>query len=230
MLLDARSVTALRTGAVAAVAAAGARASPGARTVGIDRLRPARGVGRALPRRRRLRARRLLRPQRRGRRRARGRARLGAGLARARRSLPTSSAASRPGAQIVVDAGDLRPGPAPQHARRRRPGQGRGDVGRGRRVRAVLRRVGAGLARRRADRRRCRPGCVAREQVTELGAVLAGDARRARRTPRRSRCSTRPAWRSRTSPSPRPRSGVARRPRGGPDRPAVAGGVCGNPA
>ena len=45
------------------------------------------------------------------------------------------------------------PGTAPQHARRRRPRQVRGERRRGRRVRAVLRRVGAGVARRRADRR-----------------------------------------------------------------------------
>ena len=40
-----------------------------------------------------------------------------------------------PGHEIVVDAGDLRPGHAPEHARRRRAGQGR-DVGRRGRARA----------------------------------------------------------------------------------------------
>ena len=63
-LLDARSVTALRTGAVAAVGRARARARR--REDGGDRgLRPARRVGRALPGRRRLRARRVLRSARR---------------------------------------------------------------------------------------------------------------------------------------------------------------------
>ena len=63
MLLDARSVTALRTGAVAAVAAQAL--APAGRAHGRDhRLRTARGVGGALPGRRRLRPRRLLRPAR----------------------------------------------------------------------------------------------------------------------------------------------------------------------
>ena len=61
MLLDARAVTALRTGAVAAVATQ-ALAAPDAATRGDHRLRPARRVDRALPRRRRLLGRRVLRP------------------------------------------------------------------------------------------------------------------------------------------------------------------------
>ncbi len=59
MLLDARSVTALRTGAVAAVATAGARRAR--RSHGRDRrLRAARRLDRALPGRGRLRRRGLL--------------------------------------------------------------------------------------------------------------------------------------------------------------------------
>ena len=59
-----------------------------------------------------------------------------------------------PGHEPVVRASDLRPGRAPQHARRRRPGQGRGRARRDRPLPALLRRVGAGEPRRRADRRR----------------------------------------------------------------------------
>ena len=75
MLLDARAVTALRTGAVAAVAAQ-ALARDGRGVGRRDRLRAARRLGRPLPRRRRLRARRLRRPAAGGGRGARGRARL----------------------------------------------------------------------------------------------------------------------------------------------------------
>ena len=67
-LLDARAVTALRTGAVAAVASL-ALAPADARSVGIVGCGLQRRVGRALHGRRRLRAGRLLRPARRGRRR-----------------------------------------------------------------------------------------------------------------------------------------------------------------
>ena len=89
-ILDARSVTALRTGAVAAVAAQ-ALAAPERASARDRRLRAARRVGGALPGGRRLRARRLLRPARRRRRGARrrssgglarGHARGGAGLRR----------------------------------------------------------------------------------------------------------------------------------------------------
>ncbi len=44
-------------------------------------------------------------------------------------------------------------------------------------------------------------GQVGRDDVTDLGAVLAGDARPAAEPTRRSPSSTRPAWRSRTSGS-----------------------------
>ena len=53
-----------------------------------------------------------------------------------------------PGAEPVVRVGDLRPGRAPEHARRRRPGQGRGRDRRGGPLRAVLRRVASGQSRR----------------------------------------------------------------------------------
>ncbi len=59
-----------------------------------------------------------------------------------------------PGHQVVVEGGRPASRPAPEHARRRRAGQGRGHHRCGRVVRAVLRRVGPGLTRRRADRRR----------------------------------------------------------------------------
>ena len=62
-----------------------------------------------------------------------------------------------PGSEPVVAESDMRPGRAPQHARRRRAGQGRGRAGRGGGLRALLRRVGAGLARRRAHRGGRRP-------------------------------------------------------------------------
>ena len=80
-----------------------------------------------------------------------------------------------PGAEIVIDAGDLRPGPAPQHARRRRPGKAEASVG------AVAscalfcdeweQASHGGELTGAVD-----AGLVARERVTELGAVLAGDA------------------------------------------------------
>ena len=62
MLLDARSVTALRTGAVAAVATQ-ALAAPQSAARRDRRVRPARGLDRALSRRGRLRAGRLLGPE-----------------------------------------------------------------------------------------------------------------------------------------------------------------------
>ena len=174
-LLDARSVTALRTGAVAAVAAR-ALARDG-RADGRDRrLRAARRVGGALPGRRRLRPRRLRRPT------AEAARALAAelGWARRRRAPPRWRCdvvcCVTPGPRARRRRRRPAPRPAPEHARRRRPGQGRGD-GRGRhRLRAVLRRVGAGHARRRADRRGRGRALVTRDEVTDLGAVLAGDA------------------------------------------------------
>ncbi len=92
MLLDARSVTALRTGAVAAVAAR-ALAPASARTRGDHRLRAARRVDRALPGGGGLRPRRLLRSERAGGPRPGRRARLARRGPRQPPSLPTSSAA-----------------------------------------------------------------------------------------------------------------------------------------
>ena len=63
MLLDARSVTALRTGAVAAVATQ-ALARADARTVGLDRVRPSWRLGRAVPGGGGVRAGRVPRPAR----------------------------------------------------------------------------------------------------------------------------------------------------------------------
>ena len=151
MLLDARSVTALRTGAAAAVASA-TLAPTDARTVGIvgcglhgawvARCLLAAGYGpgvcfdvdgarRRAPRRRD--GPRLARRQPRGGGRAGGRLMRHAGRG----------------------GGDRRAGPPPrgtsEHARRRCSGQGGGDRRGGRRLRPVLRRVGAGLAWRRAD-------------------------------------------------------------------------------
>ena len=82
-LVDVRAVTALRTGAVAAVAAQ-ELAREDARSVGHRRLRPARRVGGALPGRGRVRAGRLLRRRPRGGRRAGRRAGLGGRRARGR--------------------------------------------------------------------------------------------------------------------------------------------------
>ena len=93
MLMDARSVTALRTGAVAAVAAiALARQRRADRR--DHRMRAARRVVGAMPGGRRLRPRRLPRPAGRGRRRARAGARLDRRFAGRRRSDATWSAAS----------------------------------------------------------------------------------------------------------------------------------------
>ncbi len=69
-----------------------------------------------------------------------------------RRWPPTSSAASRRAPRPSSTPATCVPG-STQHARRRRPGQGGGDDRRRRRLHAVLRRVGAGVARRRADGR-----------------------------------------------------------------------------
>ena len=118
-LVDVRAVTALRTGAVAAVAAQ-ELAREDARTVGIvgcglhgtwaARCLAAAEYGPG----------RLLRPRPRGRRAARGRARLG-GRARARtRSACDVVTCVTPGNEPVVRRDDLRPGHASQHAGRGR--------------------------------------------------------------------------------------------------------------
>ena len=162
----------------------GGRRAGGGPARGDRRLRAARRVGGALPGRGRLRAGRLLRPRRR----------------RARRRWPSElgwTAGSKadalaqdvvccvtPGHEIVVEAGDLHAGPAPQHARRRRAGEGRGDRRRRRVVRAVLRRVGPGLARRRADRRG-RGRASSRASRSPTSAPCSPARRRGGRAPRR---------------------------------------------
>ena len=107
-LIDAQAVTALRTGAVAAIAAQ--ELGPRGRLDGGDhRLRRVRRVGRALPRRGGVRAGHLLRPGPRSRRRPRRRAGLGGrqprGRARLRRRDLRDAGPRAGGAQR-----DLRPG------------------------------------------------------------------------------------------------------------------------
>ena len=152
MLLDARAVTALRTGAVAAVAAQ-ALARRGRRDGRRDRLRAARRLGRALPRRRRLRAGRLL-PTRAPRRPPRWRASSAGAPAIARAALACDVVCCvTPGHEPVVDVDDLRPGLHLNMLGADGPGKAEATRRGGRALRAVLRRVGAGVARRRADRR-----------------------------------------------------------------------------
>ena len=144
-IVDARSVTALRTGAVAAVAAQ-ALAAPGAASAGLigsglhgawaARCLAAAGYAAGVCHDPRADV---------GAGAGGGaRRRLARGHARARRWPATSSRCVTPGNEPVVDRGRPAARDAPQHARRGRPGQGRGDGRRRRRVRAVLRRVGAG--------------------------------------------------------------------------------------
>jgi alanine dehydrogenase len=174
MLLDARSVTALRTGAVAAVAAQ-ALARPQARTVGIigcglhgawsARCMAASGFGPGVcqdPRREAADA-------------------LAAELdwdagSRAQALRCDVVCCVTPGAEIVIDAGDLRPGVHLNMLGADGPGKAEATIG------AVAscslfcdeweqashggELTGAVTA-----------GLVSREQVTELGAVLAGEAR-----------------------------------------------------
>ena len=178
-LVDVRSVTALRTGAVAAVAAQ-ELAREDASTVGIVGLRPARRLGGALPGRRRVRPGRLLRPRPRGGRGAGRRAGLGGRQPRGRARRATSSTCVTPGAEPVVRAADLRPGAHLNMLGADGPGKAEADVeavercelfcdewhqashggeltgrGRGRAGRARPRdRAGRGAHRRRAGARR----------------------------------------------------------------------------
>ena len=155
-MLDARAVTALRTGAAAAVAAQ-ELAREDARTRRPGRLRAARHVGRALPRRCGVRARRVLRPGPGRRRRRRGGRWGGRSETWPRRSRATSSARSRraprpwstrprcvPGQHLNLLGADG-PGKAEATVEAIAARAGRGPD--------LLRRVGAGLPRRRADRR-----------------------------------------------------------------------------
>ena len=106
-----------------------------------------------------------------------------------------------PGHEPVVRAGGAAARPAPEPARRRRPGKGRGRGGGDRpcprRGPPVLRRVAPGKQRRRADRRR-RGGRGRPRRRRRGGSRLRRPGRRAAAPTRRSRCSTRPAWPSRT--------------------------------
>ena len=80
-----------------------------------------------------------------------------------------------PGADVLYPAGSLEAGPARIADGRRRAREGRGR-GRGAPPCApLLRRLGAGEPRGRV-RRAVRPGVIGRDDVTELGAVLLGDA------------------------------------------------------
>ena len=201
-ILDCAAVTSLRTGAAAAVSAL-ALAREDAATAGIVGCGVNGALGRPLPGGRRLRARASApTPPRGGRRRsppssagARATRRGGARLRRrrhrhARRRAGRRRRRPRPGQHLAVLGAD---------GARQGGGRRRGD----RALRALLRRVGAGLARAASWPARSRPGSSTREDVTELGAVLAGDAAGAPRTTR-SRSSTRPDSRSRTSGSRSP--------------------------
>ena len=152
-----------------------ALARPDARTVGDHRLRPARRLGGALPGRRRLRAGRLLRPAL-GRGAGAGRrARLERRERARRRSRCDVVCCVTPGAEIVVDAGDLRPGLHLNMLGADGPGKAEATVG------AVAscalfcdewEQASHGGELTGA----IEAGLVTRDQVTELGAVLAGDA------------------------------------------------------
>jgi len=173
MLLDARSVTALRTGAVAAVAA-GALARPGARSVGLigsglhggwaARCLAATGYHEGVCSDPRAAAAEQLASE------------LGWRAGDRREALACDVVCCvTPGAEIVVDAGDLHPGLHLNMLGADGPGKAEASVG------AVASCVlfcdeweqavhGGELAGA------VRAGLVNRSMVTELGAVLAGDA------------------------------------------------------
>jgi len=173
MLLDARSVTALRTGAVAAVAA-GALARPGARTVGVvgcglhgswaARCMAAIGYEEGVCSDPRPEAAERLASE------------LGWSAGERREALACEVVCCvTPGAEIVVEAGDLHPGLHLNMLGADGPGKAEASVG------AVASCVlfcdeweqaahGGELAGA------VRAGLVERARVTELGAVLAGDA------------------------------------------------------
>jgi alanine dehydrogenase len=173
LLLDARSVTALRTGAVAAVAAK-ALATPGVRTVGVvgcglhgawaARCMAAAGYGPGI----------CHDPNDDAARALSGELRWETGP-RERALAADIVCCVTPGAQIVVDAGDLRPGQHLNMLGADGPGKSEASVdavaacalfcdeweqaSHGGELTAAV-----------------HAGRVRREQVTELGAVLAGDA------------------------------------------------------
>ena len=152
LLLDARAVTALRTGRRRGGGRAGARARGRAHRR-RDRLRPARRLGGALPRRRGLRPGRLLRPATGGGRGARGRSSAGGAGTREEALACDVVCCVTPGFEPVVEAADLRPGVHLNMLGADGPGKAEATH-RGRHpLRAVLRRVGPGLPRRGAHRR-----------------------------------------------------------------------------
>ena len=189
---------------------AGARRARAPRTRRRDRLRAARRVGGALPRRRRLRPGRVRRPAPRGRR-ARSRRELGWRAGERAEALACDVVCCvTPGHEPVVEVGDLRPGLHLNMLGADGPGKAEASV------EAVA---------------RCALFCDEWAQASHggelTGAVEAGAiAPRRRHRPRRgagrrrarppgratrSRCSTPPAWRSRTSRSPSRRTRPGRR-------------------
>ena len=172
-VLDAGSVTALRTGAAAALAAetlgrpAASAAVVGAGVNGRAAARSLQALGRdvvALGRRRRAGA--LVAARARRRRRREPDEALGADVV----------VTVTPGKRDPAARGLAAAGPAREPDGRRRPGQG-GDRGRGDPARA---RSSATSGSRRATAasspRRSRPGAITRGDVTELGAVSTGEA------------------------------------------------------
>jgi ornithine cyclodeaminase/alanine dehydrogenase-like protein (mu-crystallin family) len=173
MLLDARAVTALRTGAVAAVATR-ALAAEGAQTVGIigcglhgawtGRCLAAAGYGAGVC--------------------ADPRADIAAALARELGwSAGSRAEAARcdvvccvtPGAEVVIDAGDLRAGMHLNMLGADGPGKAEASIGAVASC-ALFCDEWAQASHGGELTGAVEAGLVAREQVTELGAVLAGDA------------------------------------------------------
>ena len=170
-IMDCAAITSLRTGAAAAVSAL-TLARDGRPHGRGDRLRRQRRLGGPLPGGRRLRAGRVLRPAAGGGARRSPPSSAGAPATREAAAAADVVVTVTPADEPVIAAADLRAGPAPGGARRRRARQGRGR------------------ARRRSAR--CRlfcdeweqaskggelsgpvgAGTVGREDVTEIGDVL----------------------------------------------------------
>ena len=201
-ILDARAVTALRTGAVAAVASL-ALARPDARSVGIvgcglhgawtARCLAAAGYDDGV----------CFDP------RAEAAAALADELGWSVGDLPEALACEivsciTPGSAVVVERDDLAPGQHLNMLGADGSGKAEASIEAVAGVRAVLRRVGAGLARGRAGRRgRGGPRRAGARSRRSARCSPATRPAAAARTPRRS--STPRGWRSRISPSPPPR-------------------------